>query len=60
VGTINGVPIGSGSGSVTVPLVGTVKDNEKTTVNGKLVQHAIRVTTLLGTQEIILAGCRLG
>ena len=60
VGTINGVPIGVGSGSLTIPLVATVRYNETTTVNGKLAQNAIRVTTLLGTQEIILAGCRLG
>jgi trimeric autotransporter adhesin len=60
VGTINGVPIGIGPGSINIPLVATVRFNETATVNGKLVQNAIRVTTLLGTQEIILASCRLG
>jgi hypothetical protein len=60
VGTINGVPIGLGSGSITIPLVAQVFYNETTTTaDGKLAQNAIRVRTLLG-QEIILAGCRLG
>jgi hypothetical protein len=60
VGTINGNPIGIGSGSITIPLVATVFFNETTTnAQGQLVQNAIRVQTLLG-QQIILAGCRLG
>lgn len=60
VGTINGTPIGIGSGSITIPLVATVFYNETTTNSaGQLVQNAIRVQTLLG-QQIILAGCRLG
>lgn len=60
VGTINGIPIGTGSGSLTIPLVAQVFFNETTTdAGGRLVQNAIRVQTLLG-QEIILAGCRLG
>jgi len=59
VGTINGTPIGGGSGSIGIPGVAQVFYNETTTVGGKLAQNAIRVRTLLG-QEIILAGCRLG
>jgi hypothetical protein len=60
VGTINGTPIGIGSGSLGIPGVAQVFYNE--TANGpggQLVQNAVRVRTLLG-QEIILAGCRLG
>lgn len=60
VGTINGIPIGTGSGSIGIPLVATVFFNETATnASGQLVQNAIRVRTLLG-QEIILAGCRIG
>ncbi|HEY8472820.1 MAG TPA: PKD domain-containing protein [Natronosporangium sp.] len=60
VGTINGVPIGTGSGAISIPLVATVFYNETTTnSSGQLVQNAIRVQTVLG-QQIILAGCRLG
>lgn len=60
VGTINGTPIGVGSGSLTVPLVAQVFFNETTTgPDGRLVQNAVRVQTILG-QQIILAGCRLG
>lgn len=60
VATINGRPIGSGSGSLGIPGVAQVFYNETTTgPNGQLVQNAIRVHTLLG-QDIILAGCRLG
>ncbi|WP_133900872.1 PKD domain-containing protein [Actinophytocola oryzae] len=60
VGTINGKPIGGGSGSITIPLVATVYYNQTvTTPTGELFQYAIRVRTLLG-QEIILAGCRVG
>lgn len=59
VGTINGVPIGTGSGSISIPLVATVFYNETATnASGQLIQNAIRVRTLLG-QEIILAGCRI-
>jgi hypothetical protein len=60
VGTINGIPIGTGSGSISIPLVATVFYNETATnASGQLVRNAIRVRTLLG-QEIILAGCRIG
>ena len=60
VGTINGTPIGTGSGSIGIPLVATVFFNETATdASGRLVQNAIRIRTLLG-QEIILAGCRIG
>lgn len=60
VGTINGTPIGTGSGQLTIPLVATVFYNQTvTTPDGQLFQHAIRVRTLLG-QEIILSGCHLG
>jgi trimeric autotransporter adhesin len=60
VGTINGQPIGTGSGSISIPLVATVFFNQTVTnPSGQLFQHAIRVQTLLG-QEIILAGCRVG
>jgi hypothetical protein len=59
VGTINGIPIGLGSGSLGIPGVATVSYNETTTSGGRLAQNAIRISTLLG-QEIILAGCRLG
>ncbi|HEX6345396.1 choice-of-anchor P family protein [Umezawaea sp.] len=60
VGTINGTPIGSGSGSLGIPGVAQVFYNETTTTpSGQLVQNAVRVRTLLG-QEIILSGCRLG
>jgi uncharacterized repeat protein (TIGR01451 family) len=60
VATINGIPIGTGSGSISIPLVATVFYNETATnASGQLVQNAIRVRTLLG-QEIILAGCRIG
>jgi hypothetical protein len=59
VGTINGIPIGTGSGSISIPLVATVLYKETTTnAGGQLVQNAVRVQTLLG-QEIILAGCRI-
>jgi hypothetical protein len=60
VGTINGRPIGTGSGSLSIPLVATVHYNQTvTTPSGELSQYAIRVVTLLG-QEIVLAGCHLG
>jgi hypothetical protein len=60
VGTINGQPIGTGSGSISIPLVATVFFNQTVTnASGQLFQHAIRVQTLLG-QQIILAGCRVG
>jgi hypothetical protein len=60
VGTINGTPIGTGPGSISIPLVATVFFNQTVNgPNGQLTQHAIRVVTLLG-QEIILAGCRVG
>ena len=60
VGTINGIPIGLGSGSISIIGVATVFFNETSTnANGQLVQNAIRVHTLLG-QDIILAGCRVG
>jgi hypothetical protein len=59
VGTINGIPIGLGSGSLGIPGVATVFYNETTTSGGRLAQNAIRISTLLG-QQIILAGCRLG
>ena len=60
VGTINGRPIGTGSGSISIPLVATVYYNQTvTTPSGELSQYAIRVVTLLG-QEIVLAGCHLG
>jgi hypothetical protein len=59
VGTINGTPIGTGSGSISIPLVATVFFNQTVNSGGQLFQHAIRVQTLLG-QEIILAGCRVG
>jgi hypothetical protein len=60
VATINGIPIGSGAGSLTIPLVAQVFFNETTSgPNGELVQNAVRVQTLLG-QQIILAGCRIG
>ncbi|MGH3680088.1 MAG: choice-of-anchor P family protein [Natronosporangium sp.] len=60
VGTINGIEIGTGSGSITIPLVATIHFNETTTnAEGQLIQNAIRVQTLLG-QQIILASCRLG
>lgn len=60
VGTINGQPIGTASGSITIPLVATVFYNQTvTTPAGELFQYAIRVRTLLG-QEIVLGGCRVG
>ena len=60
VGTINGQPIGTVTGSISIPLVATVFFNQTVNgPNGSLTQHAIRVVTLLG-QEIILAGCRVG
>ncbi|HEV8558822.1 MAG TPA: choice-of-anchor P family protein [Actinophytocola sp.] len=59
VGSINGIPIGLGSGSLGIPGVATVFYNETTTIGGRPAQNAIRISTLLG-QEIILAGCRLG
>jgi hypothetical protein len=60
VGTINGQPIGGGSGSITIPLVATVHYNQTvTTPGGRLSQYAIRVVTVLG-QEIVLAGCQVG
>ena len=60
VGTINGQPIGGGSGSISIPLVATVSYNQTvTTPSGQLFQYAIRVQTLLG-QEIVLGGCRVG
>lgn len=64
VGTINGIPIGSGSGAITIGLA-TVYFNETTTnAAGEFVQNAIRVRVppilLIPGQEIILAGCRLG
>ncbi|MGB3439818.1 MAG: PKD domain-containing protein [Actinophytocola sp.] len=60
VGTINGQPIGGGTGSITIPLVATVHYNQTvTTPAGELFQYAIRVQTLLG-QEIVLGGCRIG
>jgi hypothetical protein len=60
VGTINGTPIGTGAGQLSIPLVATVFYNETvTTPSGQLFQHAIRVRTVLG-QEIILSGCRVG
>lgn len=59
VGTINGIPIGTGKGSLTIPLVATVRYNEITTNDrGQLVQNAVRITTLV--QEIIIANCTLG
>lgn len=70
VATINGIPIGSGSGSIGIPGVAQVFFNETTTnASGQFVQNAIRVVVppviVLGIvvvpgQEIILAGCRLG
>jgi trimeric autotransporter adhesin len=60
VGTINGTPIGAGSGQLTIPLLATVFYNQTvTTPDGQLFQYAIRIRTLLG-QEIILSGCRVG
>ncbi|GIH07676.1 hypothetical protein Rhe02_57430 [Rhizocola hellebori] len=59
VGAINGIPIGQGSGSITVPLVAQVFYNESSTVNGQQIRTAIRIQTLLG-QQIILGSCRLG
>jgi len=59
VGTINGTPIGTGSGSLGTPGVATVFFNEaSTTPGGQLQRNAIRIHTLLG-QDIILAGCGL-
>jgi hypothetical protein len=64
VGTINGIPIGTGSGAITIGLA-TVYFNETTTnAAGEFVQNAIRIRVppllLIPGQEIILAGCRLG
>ncbi|SMC83948.1 choice-of-anchor P family protein [Lentzea albidocapillata] len=60
VGTLNGQPIGTGPATVGIPGVATVHLNETTTgPNGRLIQNAVRVRTLLG-QEIILSACRLG
>ncbi len=60
VGTINGRPIGTSSGSISIPLVATIHYNQTvTTPSGELFQYAIRVTTLLG-QEIVLSGCHVG
>jgi hypothetical protein len=70
VGTINGIPIGTGSGSIAIPGVAQVFFNETTTnASGQSVQNAIRVVkppviilgiVLVPGQEITLAGCRLG
>jgi hypothetical protein len=70
VGTINGIPIGTGPGSIGIPGVAQVIFNETTTnADGDFVQNAVRVVKppliILGIvvipgQEIILGGCRLG
>jgi hypothetical protein len=60
VGTINGHPIGTGSGSTSIAPVVKVYYNQTTTnTDGQLVHNAIRVETNF-RQQIILAGCRLG
>ncbi len=59
VGTINGIPIGTGKGSLSITGVATVHYNETTTnERGQLVQNAVRISTPL--QEIIIANCTLG
>ncbi|MFI9811354.1 PKD domain-containing protein [Saccharothrix variisporea] len=59
VGTINGIPIGTGSGVLQIPGVASVYYNETSAnANGDLVQNAVRVVTPV--QEIVLANCRLG
>src|SRR5262249_55980641 len=60
VGTLNGRPIGTGSATISIPLVATVFVNQTVSApEGSLTQYAVRVVTLLG-QEIVLAGCRVG
>ncbi|PUB26275.1 deoxyribonuclease NucA/NucB [Promicromonospora sp. AC04] len=59
VGTINGIPIGAGSGSLSVLGVVEVAYNESTTdTEGRLVQNAIRVRA--AGQEVVVGSCRLG
>lgn len=59
VGTINGIPIGSGSGSLSVLGLAEVAYNESTTdAEGRLVQNAIRVRA--AGQEVVVGSCRLG
>ncbi|MEE6258830.1 choice-of-anchor P family protein [Plantactinospora sonchi] len=64
VGTINGIPIGLGSGSINVGLVQVFYNESRTNAQGQLVRNAIRVvkppTLIIPGQEIILASCRLG
>lgn len=69
VGTINGMPIGTLSGSINVGLLQVYFNELTTEPGGKLVLNAVRVfkpaTVVLGittvpAQEVILAGCRLG
>ncbi|WP_423463344.1 choice-of-anchor P family protein [Promicromonospora sp. MS192] len=59
VGRINGIPIGTGTGSLTLLGLVEIHYNEQTTDSqGRLVQNAVRAN-LLG-QEIVIASCRLG
>jgi hypothetical protein len=59
VGTINGIPIGAGSGSLSVLGLAEVSYNESTTdAEGRLVQNAIRVRA--AGQEVVVGSCRLG
>lgn len=59
VGTINGIPIGAGSGSLSVLGLVEVAYNESTTdAEGRLVQNAIRVRA--AGQEVVVGNCRLG
>lgn len=59
VGTINGIPIGAGSGSLSVLGLAEVAYNESTTdTEGRLVQNAIRVRA--AGQEVVVGSCRLG
>ncbi len=64
VGTINGVPIGPGSGTINVGLVQVYVNQSTTNTSGQLIQNAIRVvepaTPLIPAQEIVLASCHLG
>ncbi|MFD7307282.1 choice-of-anchor P family protein [Promicromonospora sp. NPDC059942] len=59
VGTINGIPIGAGSGTLSVLGLAEVAYNESTTDSqGRLVQNAIRVRA--AGQEVVVGNCRLG
>ncbi|GAA1865959.1 NucA/NucB deoxyribonuclease domain-containing protein [Myceligenerans crystallogenes] len=59
VGTINGIPIGTGTGSLSVLGLVEIHYNEQTIdPEGRLVQNAIRAVAL--GQEITVSSCRLG